>query len=388
MTTLIVEPYSLKTSYNLCDFVINKNSDADVLSNAIRGCLDQEHKNIILFSGGYDSTLISVLAKKYCRTDNLELATGQLTGVHFVPNEADFEYSSKLSQQIGIKHQIINVNIDDITNKDFEHIIFNQPNSAHFSLMYYKIQLAYQGLGYNFVSGQQADSILNFGSTSFLRFHIGHIEGAGELIRRFLYLSNIKYADFLFRILNRELYAKQVQLSLLCGNKKFPLIKNENVKLYNSTHDLYEKFYNKYTLNDKRRLLSSFHIFYLFTFLSGSDSSGILNNFQSNRYPLPFNQKELIAHFVDKNYSFADKWIPKRCVMDILKEDKAIWNILKQRPNTPNASYLDIFYKIGERLNLKDYCNRASKIYGIDLPYCYNSYHLYKCLEQIWGNEN
>lgn len=383
MTEIIIDKESLKLSYELCwccNEIQNDISDCELIEKSIIDCLDPKRKTVILFSGGYDSTLIALIAKDYCGSGNIELVTGRMVGTNFIPNKLDAKYSKDIACALGIDMHMIDVNVDQLNQNDIDSIILNQPNTAHFSLVFGGIRDSYKEVDCNFISGQQADSILNFGSTSFIRFNKGRLEGSGELLRRIFYLSNFKMAELVFKILNRKLAEKRVQLALMCGYKKLPIIKDLN--LYNNYVALYDSFSFKY--KNREILSSSFHLFYLFTHLSGSDASGVLSNFSSIKYPLPFNSIKLIWHFVNKKYSFKEKWIPKKPIMDNLKKNKLIWEELKLRPNTPNSSYLDVFYHIADKLKLRSYYEKSVDKYKLDLPFCYNSYHLFRCLDRIY----
>lgn len=386
LVSLILDKNNYSISYSLERIESDDQDDLSVIENSIRSCLDVNRKNVILFSGGYDSTLLALISRKYLPLNKIELVTGKIQGNSYKPNIDDVKYSKVIATYLGLEHHVVSVDLHDIEYPDLDKIIYSQPNSAHFSIVFEKINSEYISKGCHFISGQQADSILNFGFTSFVKFDKGRIEGIGELLRRYIYLSNSYLCKNIFRFLNPQLSSHCFQLSLMCGERKFPLIKGDEKKqLYYKLSDAYDSFLFKFSKQDKNRILNSFQLFYIFTHISGSDASAILNNIETNGNPLPFNQKELISHFILKHNSYRDKYIPKRPIMDLIKnEDVKLYDLIRRRPNTPNISYLDNFCIIGRHLNLNDYFARAEAVYNLKLPYCYNAYHLYRCLDKIY----
>lgn len=360
-----------------------KRNDIKIVKDAIYQCFDKKRKNVILFSGGFDSTLIAYLAKKKLPSERIELTIGGYKGIKFEPNTLDIEYSKLISNELKLELTVIEADIDLITNEQINELILKQPNTAHFSIIFQEINNHYKNEDVNIISGQQADSILNFGSTSFLKFSGYKIQGLGELVRRLIYLSKPTILKAIFKLLNSNLRNKThyPQLSLYCGYKKLPYITNE--RCYSLLSKLYTNFLEK--LEDKKRVLESNHIFYIFFHLSGSDASGILNNIHSTGNPLPFNSNLLVNHFCEKNYTLSEKIMPKKPIMDILRQDPKLWSILKARPNTPNLSYEIVFNHISNRLNLEQDFQRLTKKFKLkNLDFCYNNYHLAKCLEYIY----
>ena len=342
---------------------------------------DPQRKNVILFSGGFDSTLIAYLGKKYFKEYNIELATGYYSDFYFEPVKIDQEYSRIVADKLGFPFNTYSKEIKKITRAEFENIIFQQPNTSHFSFIFNCINNAYLGDEVNFISGQQADSVLNFGSTGFIRLKGLKIEAGGELLRRIIWGLPTSVSSRIFKMLNRSISPKYSQLSLLVGDRKFPVIRNEG--LYNSAVQLYEGFLNKMK---NRCIEKSNLLFYVLTFLSGSDASGIVNNVKSTGHILPFDDKSLIWHFIRKRNSFKDLWIPKRPVMEILKEDKNIWKILMSRPNTPGLSFTLIFDAINETLHLEEDFKRMKKDLDLEkVEFGFHAYHLMLCLKKIYG---
>lgn len=382
LLTLCLDRNSFAIRYKLNEHSIDCSKDTDVIVNSIKRMFDPKRKNIILFSGGFDSTLIAYLGKKYFKEYNIELATGYYSDFCFEPSKIDQKYSQIVADTLELPLAIYSKEIKKITKVEFENIAFRQPNTSHFSFIYDNINNAYGKEEVNFISGQQADSVLNLGSTAFLRLHGLKIEAGGELLRRIIWGLPTSVSSRIFKMLNRNISPKYSQLSLFVGDRKFPIIRNE--ELYKSTVQLYEEFLNKmeYRYIEKSNLL-----FYVFTFLSGSDASGIVNNVKSTGHILPFDDKSLIWHFIRKRNSFKDLWIPKRPVMKLLKEDKNIWKILMSRPNTPNLSFTLIFDAINEILHLEEDFKRMKKELGLEeIEFGFHAYHLMLCWKRIYGN--
>lgn len=391
LVKMIYDFKSQKVSYKLTRIVVDqKVSKEEIIEKSIVDACDREKKNFILFSGGYDSTLVSMIAKKILPHNNIELLTGNLISSNFIPNTEDVKYSNILAKQLGLDINIIDKDINKISNKDLENIIYNRPTSAHFSIVYQSIkeflEQSYNG-NYHIISGQQADSVLNFGATSFLKFkgRERYFEGKGELALRFLYLSSPVYTRLLFKIFNPDLPTWGYVLSPLVGKNKLPIIKNKNV--FESLFKSFSEFLEKFNKEDSEYIRSSFLLIYTFTFLSGSDAAGVISTFGSDK-SLPFSNKGLLWYFIETSINLFDKIIPKRPIMNLINKDKTIWNTIKKRPNTPPNSYLEIFYNIGKRLNLEDFNNDMQKKYGLELPYCFNTIHLLKCLEKSNNNYN
>ncbi|MDR0676447.1 MAG: 7-cyano-7-deazaguanine synthase [Elusimicrobiota bacterium] len=396
--TIINEIYKLP---NLCELVFNRienhisyrvsindrykeMNSQDVIVKTIYRSLDKNKKNIILFSGGLDSTLIAILAKKKLESDNIELVFGKYEGVNFKPHLIDEECSDSISKELNLKIRKIIVDINDLRVNDFEDIIYSQPNSAHFSFIFKKISDFYKNCDVNYISGQQADSILNYGSTSPIKIGNKGLEGFGELIRRYLYMSNSIKLNLVFKYLNNEkkILYRYPQLSLYYGYKKLPII-NDYIE-YNNLASLYNSFIKKTTTNID--ILENNLLFYVFFHLSGSDASGILNIMCSKeRSILPFNDINLFSFFCIKKNNLEEIFIPKKAIVDILKKEKIIWNILKNKPNIPNISYEIIFNEVAKNNDLMSDYLRISSNYKINLPFCFNSYHLAKCYEKIYG---
>lgn len=379
--TLHVDRKSFTVKYKLDEISLDCSKDTDIIINSIKKVFDPERKNVILFSGGFDSTLIAYLGKKYFKEYNIELATGYYSDFSFEPAKIDQKYSQIVADALGFPFVMYSKEIKKITKIEFENIVYKQPNTSHFSFIFDCINNAYKEGKVNFISGQQADSVLNFGSTAFFRLHGLKIEAGGELLGRIIWGLPTPVSSRIFKLLNRAISLKYSQLSLLVGDRKFPVIKNEG--LYNSAAQLYEGFLNKM---ENRYIEKSNLLFYVLTFLSGSDASGIVNNVTSTGHILPFDDKSLIWHFICKRNTFQDLWIPKRPVMEILKEDKKIWKILMSRPNTPGLSFTLIFDAVNETLHLEEEFNRMKKDLDLEeTEFGFHSYHLMLCLKRIYG---
>lgn len=381
LLTLRVNRQSSRVTYELDEEVVNYSQDRNIIVNSIKKMFDPQRKNVILFSGGFDSTLIACIGKKYFKEYNIELATGYYSDFCFEPIKIDQQYSRLVADALGFPFVMYPKEIKKITKTEFENIVFKQPNTSHFSFIFDCINKAYRENEVNFISGQQADSVLNFGSTACIRFNGLKVEAGGELLRRIIWGLPTSISSLLFKILNPSVSPKYSQLSLLVGDRKFPIIRNKG--LYDSTVQLYEAFLMKIknVPIEKSNLL-----FYVLTFLSGSDASGIVNNVNSTGPILPFDERSLLWHFIGKRNTFKDLWIPKRPIMEILKENKDIWTILMSRPNTPGLSFAFIFDAINEALRLEEDFERMKKILHLEKTvFGFHTYHLMLCWWKIYG---
>ena len=362
---------------------VGNNRDTTVLKEAIETSICPDKKNVILFSGGFDSTLIAELCKNKSANNSVpfELVTGRFSDLDFLPNKMDEEFSLQLAKAMGLSLKMIDCYILEISKEDMDTIILKQPNAAHCSFIFNQIYKSYKDQNVQFISGQQADSVLGFGSTSLLKFSGLHLQGAGELFRRFYYLSSPKVGRFLFRLLNSDLNARFYQLSLMAGIRKLPLIKNK--ALFLSFEKVYKDYLDK--SENPECILNSNLLFYIQTFLSGSDSSGILNVMHTADSALPFNRKVLLNHFLRKRFSVLDKIISKKPVHDLLHSAPGLLKLLKQKPNTPNLLTIDtILQRVSAKLQLQQEFEELCAKYSIrDLTINYHPYHLVKCYDHI-----
>ena len=386
ITKMCIDKQSFGVFYKLNEYESKNNfTDVDILKKSIYKCFTDNGRNVILFSGGFDSTLIALLGKLKYKKEQLELVTTKFLGVDFEPNRIDIEYSKKIAEVLDLNFRIINVDIDAITSDELDELIFIQPNTSHLSLLFYPVRDFYQrkNMDCTFISGQQADSILNIGSTASLKYSSFKVEGLGELFRRLFCLMNPCLSKIIFCLLNPFCSKKYYQLFRICGFKYLPWIKDENK--YITYSRLYKAFVKRHY--ESRRILSSFHLFYLYTHLSGSDASGVLSFLSKNNYPLPFNDLRLVWHFVNKKYTFMDIITPKRPIVDLLKKHVELWDILVDRPNTPNISGDMIFNKISIKLDLEKKYRLYAKEYGIpnNIPFNYQSFHIARCLDKIYS---
>lgn len=384
LVKLIFNKRNQTIKYELIRKAVDPNvKPEEMISEAIRNSVEKDKKNYILFSGGFDSTLVADIAKYRLSKDQIELITGNLVTTDFIPNIEDVHYSKVLSSKLGLPLKVVDKELKSVTTEDLDHITLSRPTTAHFSIVYQAIKdylNSESSQDYHVISGQQADSILNFGSTSFfkLRGRNRFFEGKGDLFVRSLYLSSPVYVKLLFSLINNG-DSEGYILSPVVGKNKTPLIRNKT--LYMDLLKLYKSFVSKFNKEDIQMIQSSFLLVYIFTFLSGSDASGVISTFNTDN-SLPFSSKSLLWYYLTKENSLLDKIIPKRPIMNLLKQDKEVWETLKTRPNTPNISYLENFNKIGDILRLKGYQEDTQKIYGLHLPYCFNSIHLLKCLQK------
>lgn len=374
--------------YYTIDEISNSNSsrfDEEIIVTSIQKSFKENVDNIILFSGGLDSTLLLLLSMKYLNKKNIKLVTGRITGLDFEPNKIDIETSKKISQIFDLPLEVIDLNINNVKYVDIEEIIIKQPNNAHFSVVFQEISRHIQTFDNSVISGQQADSILNFGSTSFFKISRRGVQGLGELFRRFIYLYNKKTGKLLFNLLNRNLIIgeKVSQLSIILGYKKLPYIKDRDV--FKKSHSALMLFLDKFNNSDRLKILNSNHLFYVFYHLAGSDASGILSNFRNCNDIMPFNNKTLVKYYINKRYKISEVFIPKKVVVDLVKRDLKVYKILMNKPNTPNLSYEILFDHVANNLDLKNEFNNLCEKYKIyNLSFSFNNYHLIKCLNFVY----
>lgn len=364
--------------YTLCN--IEKTytgTERELVTKAIMNCFKRENKNVILFSGGFDSTLIAYIAKK--NDFDVELVNGAYSDDMSPNDPVEKEYSNRLASYLGQDYNVIKIDQHKVTKETITSIIAKQPNTAHFSLIFNAINEFYKGQPVNFISGQQADSILNYGSTSVPRINGLKPEGYGELIKRVINMSNSKVLKTVFKVLNPKL--ELAQPSIITGYRKFPIIKDSLT--YNSIATLYSDFLSK--CSSPECVLNNNILFYTLTHMSGSDASAIINCIDSIGDPLPFNDKELIWYYMFKKNSMKEKILPKRIIHEILQEDPTLYDIISHKPNTLNISYEIRFDVLCKELNLNQEYERLASIFDLPRKISYNNYHLAKCYERIFS---
>lgn len=388
-STIIREVYKLP---NLCELIIQGNDfkydivdlgqatikdEKSTINKAICNSFDKCAKNIILFSGGFDSTLLAKIAK-----DNgydVELVNGAYSDNLSANDSIEKNFSNKIADYLRLPYRVIKIEPKEFTRKDLYSIIESQPNTAHYSFIYYAINREISHENVNIISGQQADSILNYGSTSMIKLSGFHVQGLGELCRRYLYMKGNLLHGLIFAIFN-GLPFRLKQASLLVGYRKLPIIKK--ISLYNSFADIYNLFLSK--LNQPDVIINNNILFYSTSFLQGSDASGILRIMKTQKHPLPFSDLDLVKYYAQKNNSLSDVFYPKRIIHEILKEDKELYKILKSKPNIQNISYEIRFYQLAKTLNIETEYKEMASQYSIEGEMSFNKFHLVYCLNKIF----
>lgn len=364
--------------YQLIDLSMYDTDEKGLVIKSICKCFSKDFKNIILFSGGYDSTLLAKVAK-----DNgieVELVNGAYSDNLSANDSVEKSYSNRIAKYLGLPYKVVEISQTQFDKNDLDHIVEVQPNTAHYSFIYYSIKKAIGSNNINFISGQQADSILNYGSTSMIKLYKGRIQGIGELVRRYLYMKGNSIHALLFCLLN-NLPSRYKQSSMLIGFRKLPIIKD--IDIYNSFVYIFEEFLSR--VKSPSVVLENNVIFYCMSFLQGSDASGILSLINSTHNPLPFSDYSLIKFYANKNNSLSDIYYPKKTVHELLKEDKTLYSILDKKPNILNISYEIRFAKLVGNLNLLSEYNELARKYSIKGPITFNRYHLVHCLHKIFG---
>ena len=326
----------------------DKISSKDLIYNSIRDSYCSRKKNAILFSGGYDSILTALILKKEFGKDNLKLITIAYDNIDFMPVKLDLEYSKKIAKELDLEHEIVlyDPKKDNIQNR-FNTILLNNPLSVHFSFLFSYLSEFYSSSDYNFISGQNADSIINLGATSQIRITKNlKLEGIGEALRRFFYIVKPDYGRVLFGLLNFSNKAdNSFTTTPISGFRKFPF-PNKSI-LHQSFKNLKVKFDSSFR-NNKR--VNQYILNHLLSFIQGGDNAVMLTYFKnSNNQLLPFANLKLVTHYLFKqNVSFKNVIYGKYDVISMFN-DLASYNlrkILSEKPNTPNIAGDIIWEKI------------------------------------------
>ena len=326
----------------------SKISSKDLIYNSIRDSYCSQKKNAILFSGGYDSILTALILKKEFGKDNLKLITIAYDNIDFIPIKLDLEYSKKIAKELDLEHEIVlyDPKKDNIKNR-FNTILLNNPLSVHFSFLFSYLSEFYSSSDYNFISGQNADSIINLGATS--QFKITKdlkLEGLGESLRRFFYIVKPDYGRALYWLLS---FFNKVDdsyvITPITGFRKFPF-PNKSI-LHQSFKNLKVNFDSSFRNNKK---VNQYILNHLLSFMQGGDNSVMLTYFKNSKNQLlPFANMKLISHYLyKKKVSFKNVIFGKYDIISLFNDlaSDNVKKILSEKPNIPNIDGDIIWEKI------------------------------------------
>ncbi len=278
-------------------------------------------KNILLFSGGKDSSLLAqILKKKGVKYIPVILNTNQ----KFLELENNKINALNVAKKNKIKLFQINIDLEKINEKD---IINEMLFDFHLSFLHYegikKIKKKF-GKKLNIICGQSADSIFSFGASANTISHF---------VSRLSYFYNNIILSFLIRIILQNKYKKK--LLFLNIKKEYLFFFSfyyymfiDKILYFRSTgikkiiDNLKNKFNNK---NDFYMYLK------IFGFLQGSDNQVVVNSCKkyNANVVMPYLDPQLVYGVIKKKNIIKDLFFPKYPITDLLKETYKLKKIRK-----------------------------------------------------------
>lgn len=133
-----------------------------VFSESVDHLCDSTKRDIVLLSGGIDSaSLLGVLKNK---GRDVTAVTMRIHPSNEV-NGADIKRSKKVSESVGVPHQIVDINLDDVVEKDFEDVLQNMSTAAHLSVHFKKFVEEVDKKNAQLWTAQNADTLYNLKQT-------------------------------------------------------------------------------------------------------------------------------------------------------------------------------------------------------------------------------
>lgn len=197
----------------------SKTDFLDKFTNAITAPLDFYYKHYkcasLLLSGGMDSSFLYKIMKKTNKLDWIGLFVSQFDGMNQsskIDNDYDIEYSQRLSAEENKP-----LNIDSYSFSE-AHVLDDFKLLQEHLFTEYAPAMAYAGLSRKIpnnniiINGQNADSILSFGSQGSPRFQKGKISGLHGFFSRYFHFfgqnTNVSATSVLAKIF-RSVYYKR-----------------------------------------------------------------------------------------------------------------------------------------------------------------------------------
>jgi hypothetical protein len=300
----------------------NKETNQNSLDLALKNLLNKNleklknyKRNILLFSGGNDSSLIAQ-----------ELL---IQRIKFIPiclisepesyeSKINYYNANKICEKNKLILKVIKVNFNKKIN--YEKIINNMLFDFHLSILHFegiKIIKKIYGKNINIICGQGADSILSYGASSNTLSHF--------VSRLSFFYDNI-ILNFFLRFFLRRKYSNELiffnipyEIRFFFSFYYYALIDKE---LFCKTQKIQRKI-----LNIKKKFLCKKEfIMYLkiYGFLQGSDNQVVIKSCNSvgidNVY-MPFCDPQIIYAIINKKNNFKDIFFPKYVIKELLNNN-------------------------------------------------------------------
>ena len=292
---------SLKSDLNKC---INKNL------NLIN---DNKKKNILLFSGGKDSSLLAQSLIK----NKIKFIPIYINSVQKI---SEIEKNKEIANKIALKNnfKLFEIKVD-FTKYNKSKIINCMLFDFHFSILHFEgiriIKKKY-GNNINIICGQGADSILSYGATA-------------NTLSHFISRLSFFYNNYLIAYFVKKKLEKKYKISLIyLGIKKeilfflsffYYLYVEKN--LFSKSKNIINEIINlKKNINNKKDF---FMYLKIFGFLQGSDNQVIINSCKEYKINcfLPYLDPQIIYSTIQKKNSLKDIFFPKYAINELLNND-------------------------------------------------------------------
>jgi len=297
---------------------INQNKLNLVLKNLLYKNLKKlknDKKNILLFSGGKDSSFIAqaLLDQK----------------IRFIPicivsepqsfeSKINYYNAKKICEKNKLILKVIKVNFNKKIN--YEKILHNMLFDFHLSILHFegvKIIKKIYGKNINIICGQGADSILCYGASSNTLSHF--------ISRLFFFYDNFILNFFLIFFLRKK-YSNELiffnipyEVRFFLSFFYYTLIDKE---LFYKTKKIQKKILNiKKNFFCKKEFIMYLKIY---GFLQGSDNQVVIKSCNSvgiNNVYMPFCDPQIIYAVINKKNNFKDIFFPKYSINELLNNN-------------------------------------------------------------------
>ena len=321
---------NLKTILSKC---LNKN---------LKHLKNKKNKNILLFSGGKDSSLIAQFLKK----NKIKFIPVIL---NTSPKILEFENNKLNAMEIAKENNLNLIPIDINLNKiDEKTIINNMLFDFHFSILHFEGLKKIKKIFFKniiIICGQSADSLFSYGASAstvshlFSRISFFYNNIFLSLIAKLVLQKKYKKNILFFNIKKEYLFFFSFYYYLFVEKKLYL----KSYKIRKTVDDLKNKLINK---KDFLMYLK------IFGFLQGSDNQVVVKSCKINNLNLimPYMDPQLVYGIIAKKNSIKDIFYPKYPVTELLNESH---QNLKKKELMIKTSFKYNFYKIESNLKKK-----------------------------------
>jgi hypothetical protein len=345
-------------------------------------------KSSLFLSGGIDSTLLLYMYKNLHTKNNFKVLFGKMSGLDqktMIDNDFDFKFSKKMTNNIKSELEVLDYNYsDDNVINDFyliKKLLFND----------YAISMGLHGFISKvddeacIISGQNADSILSFGSLGHPKFQELKLVGLGGLVQRYDYFYKKNYLNPIYMLI-RILFALDYYINykicpmkfseedflvgLMLNPKNKPYFHNDHS--YNFIKDiegLKEWLLNEYINPIKDRFPEkSMHslsvLLYLNSYMQGSANRSNVASalFLKKNIFLPFTNLNLLNKMIRLKPDWRYVYYGKYPNITISKRYLKIPNYILERSDPNDSDSTDLIYNtLLKNINFMKYIDAEFK---------------------------